>query len=179
MTQRESPSQTAGPYVHIGLMPNHAGLPGLYDGDLGAGPIMAEGQPVTLRGRILDGEGASVTDAVLEVWQADGTGTPGIWARRSTDGPDGDWVLDTVRPGPMRFDGGWMAPHIALWIVARGINLGLQTRIYFPEDDHSADAVLAQVPPGRRRTLMAVPDADGYRFDIHLQGPDETVFLNI
>lgn len=179
MSRPETPSQTAGPYVHIGLVPCHAQIDGVYPADLGSGQVRAEGPPLDLCGSIYDGAGARVTDALIEIWQADADGSAGLWARRTVDGPGGTWRLQTVRPGPVTCaDGTVMAPHLTIWIVARGINTGLRTRVYLPDDDLSADPVVARVPEARRRTLIAAPDGLGYRFDIHLQGPSETVFFD-
>lgn len=181
----ETPSQTAGPYVHIGLAPLVAGL------GLGLPPIGAEiapegsvGERITIEGRILDGTGAPVRDAVIEIWQCDGAGRfAGAggpfrgFGRVIPDLATGDFRFATVKPGPA----GGQAPHLSLWLVARGINIGLHTRLYFPEDDHAHDPVLARIEQeARRRTLIAEAIAPGrYRFVIRLQGEDETVFLDI
>ena len=184
----ETASQTAGPYVHIGLAPNAAGLP-IWDGrDPGRDMIAdgAAGERVALELRILDGLGDPVADAVAEIVQADAAGRfPGQegrdphvtgWARRCC-GADGAFRLDTVRPGPVPHPQGMQAPHLALWIVARGINLGLHTRIYFEDDD--TDPLLSRLPPSRRRTLVAGRDGDVWRHAIRLQGDGETVFLDV
>jgi len=137
-------------------------------------------------------------DVLIESWQADaaglypsagekrGTADPQVtgWARLVADFDRGDWRLDTVKPGRVPApDGRLMAPHISLWIVARGINTGLQTRICY-EDEPEANAacpVLGRIEHRDRvRTLLARRVAPGqYRFDIALQGPDETVFFDI
>ena len=104
----------------------------------------------------------------------------------SCDLKTGKFAIDTIKPGAVTgTDGTTMAPHISLWIVARGINIGLSTRIYFPEDTdaHADDPVLARVDGNRRSTLIAtatgVDDGSaGYRFDIHVQGERETVFID-
>ena len=188
---RETPSQTAGPYVHIGLAPASAGLaqgPRPLDGDP-AGPG-APGERIEVAGRILDGTGTALRDALIETWQADAAGvfhaTPTGdfrgWGRVAADAESGEFRLATVKPGAAA----GAAPHIAVWIVARGINTGLQTRMYFPEEAaaNAADPVLAQIAPAARRaTLIAAREGGGpvprYRFDIRLQGTDETVFLDI
>ena len=205
---KETPSQTAGPYVHIGMAPKLAGLDGPYPAEPGAciaGPE-AKGQRIQITGRILDGQGDPLRDAVIEVWQADASGIynsprdpryedrdPAVfgWGRVATDLKSGDYLIETIKPGEVPGPGeSVMAPHLTLWIVARGINLGLSTRIYFSEEEaaNAADPVLARVlPPGRRATLIAsAEDAGGngggaplrYRFDIRLQGGDETVFFD-
>lgn len=190
----ETPSQTAGPYVHIGAIPSFAGLSGIYPGDLGDTPIRdgAKGEIVTISGFVLDGLGHALGDAMIECWQADANGLfPGQvgadpevsgFCRVATDKDSGLFRLRTIKPGATRLrDGRAQAPHIALWIVARGINIGLQTRIYFDDEDNSADPVLnRQEHSDRISTLIAHREnAGAYRFDIRLQGKDETVFLDM
>ncbi|WP_121067895.1 protocatechuate 3,4-dioxygenase subunit alpha [Chachezhania antarctica] len=182
-TLEETPSQTAGPYVHIGATPNFAGIGGIYPEDLGLKPFPddAEGERITIRGIVHDGTGTPMRDVLVESWQANadgqyGPGTQG-WARLPADQENGIWTLETIKPGAV----GAMAPHIALWIVSRGINIGLQTRIYFDGDDLSADPVLARVEHRNRLpTLIAKSDGPGsWRFDIHLQGDAETIFFDM
>lgn len=179
----ETPSQTAGPYVHIGCVPGFAGVHGIYDAVPGAVPFPDHivGERITLHGAVYDGLGMPMQDVLIESWQAgpEGTYGPGAqgFARSPADADTGEWELQTLRPGARN----GQAPHIALWIVARGINIGLQTRIYFPGDDHSTDAVLSGIKHRSRiETLIARQEDDGvYRFDVHLQGDNETVFLDI
>jgi protocatechuate 3,4-dioxygenase, alpha subunit len=191
---QETPSQTGGPYVHIGCIPSFAGVSGIYPEDLGARAIGpgAKGEVITLTGSVYDGTGAVLRDAMLESWQPDAAGLfagqPGAdpavsgFCRFAADGQTGVFTLRTVKPGrvPMR-GGGWQAPHIALWIVARGINIGLQTRVYFDDEDNSADPVLNRIEAVHRRaTLVARKTGPGaYAFDIRLQGEGETVFLDM
>lgn len=190
----ESPSQTGGPYVHIGLIPSFAGLEGIYPEDLGKRAIGkgARGQAITITGSIFDGTGWALRDALVESWQADAQGRfpgqPGAdpevhgFCRFAADGHSGEFTLHTVKPGrvPMR-GGGFQAPHVALWIVARGINVGLQTRLYFEDEDNSADPLLSRIEQRHRvQTLLAKRTGEGqYRFDIRLQGEGETVFLDM
>lgn len=190
----ETASQTAGPYVHIGCLPSLAGVAGVYPADLGASPIAegARGEVITITGAILDGTGAALRDAMLESWQADAAGCypgqPGAdpavsgFCRFAADLESGLFRLRTVKPGAVRgHDGGLMAPHVSVWIAARGINIGLHTRIYFDDEDNDADPLLTRIMHRARvKTLLARRTAPGaYSFDIHLQGPDETVFLDI
>ena len=96
----------------------------------------------------------------------------------------GEFVFETVKPGPVPFvDGRMQAPHISVWIVARGINIGLQTRLYFADEAaaNASDPVLSRIEHQNRiPTLLAQPEGDGvYRFDIHLQGPKETIFFDV
>jgi protocatechuate 3,4-dioxygenase, alpha subunit len=223
--RRESASQTAGPYVHIGLAPGAAGFD-IYRRELGhdiAGPN-AEGERIRVEGVVIDGTGSPVKDVLLEAWQANSKGIyahpegggpveEGFrgWGRVITDFDTGEWRFETVKPGivPARLKmtsdvrelvrqthPDWqgrtvsahapMAPHINFWIVARGINIGLNTRMYF-EDEAEANAqdpVLNLIEWERRRaTLLGRrTEADGksvYRFEIRLQGEDETVFFDI
>lgn len=198
---KETPSQTAGPYVHIGLAPGAAGFD-IYDQELGwdiAGPN-AEGQRIRVEGLVIDGIGSPVKDVLLEVWQANAAGIfahpesagdveEGFrgWGRVITDFETGEWGFDTVKPGRVATAQGLGAPHLTLWIVARGINIGLNTRIYF-EDEAEANAedpIINMIEWEKRRaTLIAkrAGEKDGvpvYRFDVRLQGEDETVFFDI
>lgn len=195
---KETPSQTAGPYVHIGLAPGAAGF-SIFRQELGqviAGPD-TKGERIRVEGVVLDGTGAPVKDVLLEVWQADSAGiyphpedprhtecSPDFrgWGRIITDFETGQWVAETVKPGSvMGRNGRRMAPHLNLWIVARGINLGLQTRMYFEDEDNASDPVMTLIEQvDRRQTLLARKLAPGhYRFDIRLQGEGETVFLDV
>lgn len=198
---KETPSQTAGPYVHIGLAPGAAGFQ-IYDQELGrdiAGPNAA-GERIRVEGLVIDGIGSPVKDVLLEAWQANAAGVyahpehageveEGFrgWGRVITDFETGEWAFETVKPGPvMGRNGQMMAPHINLWIVARGINVGLNTRLYFEDEAeaNSTDPIINLIEwEKRRKTLIAQrSERDGqtvYRFDICLQGEDETVFFDI
>ncbi|WP_136634488.1 protocatechuate 3,4-dioxygenase subunit alpha [Pseudooceanicola onchidii] len=190
----ESPSQTAGPYVHIGCMPTYAGNAGAYDIEIGESPIAegAKGEVIEITGEVFDGTGWALRDAMLESWQPDAAGLfPGQdgadpkvsgFCRFAADSESGKFTLRTVKPGAVKARGGAMqAPHISLWIVARGINIGLQTRIYFEDEDNSADPLLNRIEQGNRvETLIAKKTGDGqYTFNVVLQGDRETVFLDI
>ncbi|RLV09904.1 protocatechuate 3,4-dioxygenase subunit alpha [Streptomyces griseocarneus] len=174
MSVPATPSQTIGPYYGNALP-----VPG-------GGELAPVGHPdtVTLHGRVHDGEGAPVTDALLEFWQAapDGSlrGAPGSLCRdgaaftgfaRVPTRRDGRFVLRTLLPGG--------APYLALCVLVRGLTRHLFTRVYFslPEDD----PLLSALPAERRSTLLAVPDPEhhrAYRFDVRLRGERETVFLD-
>jgi len=191
---RETPAQTSGPYLHIGCLPVTNGLSHVYDTPLPieAAHAGAKGEWITLQGSVFDGAGDVLLDAMLESWQADAAGLypgqagadPAVsgFARFASDGETGAFSMRTIKPsatqGP---DGARYAPHLALWIVARGITAGLNTRIYFADADNADDPVLSQIAdPARAQTLLAQPLGEGaYRFDIHLQGDSETVFLDI
>jgi len=190
----ETPSQTGGPYVHIGCIPTFAGLGAVYPEDLGLRAIEdgAKGEIITLTGEVVDGTGWAFRDALLESWQPDAAGKfagqvgtdPKVngFARFAADKDTGLWSLRTVKPGRViTRDGRLQAPHISLWIAARGINIGLHTRVYFDDEENESDPLLLRIEQRNRvPTLIAKKTAPGhYRFDIHLQGPLETVFLDI
>jgi protocatechuate 3,4-dioxygenase alpha subunit len=196
---KESPSQTAGPYVHIGLTPNHLGIAGVFPQDLGAGLINDKtlGERINVTGRVIDGSGTPLKDCLIETWQADSKGLhnspseirgkadPNFfgWGRFPADWETGEFRFETIKPGRVPFvDGRMMAPHITIWIVSRGINIGLQTRMYFgdEEDANAEDPILTRVEHKVRvPTLIAQRNGDTYTFDIHLQGEYETIFFDI
>ena len=193
-TLPETASQTAGPYVHIGLMPSYTGNGQIFDLEIGQSPIAdgARGEIIEITGSVHDGTGWAMRDALIESWQPDAQGRfagqdgadPAVsgFCRFAADTTSGEFRLRTVKPGPVALrDGRLQAPHISLWIVSRGINIGLQTRIYFEDEDNSTDPLLARIEQRPRAdTLIAQKTAAGrYRFDIRLQGAGETVFLDI
>ena len=190
----ETASQTAGPYVHIGCIPTFAGVEGVYPEDLGLSPIAegAKGKVITITGHVYDGTGWAIRDAMMESWQADAAGiypgqdradpAVGGFCRFAADKDSGEFTLRTIKPGAVTDRSGKvMSPHISVWIVARGINIGLNTRIYFEDEDNSADPLLARIEQQPRvDTLMAKKTGDGaYRFDIRLQCEGETVFIDL
>jgi protocatechuate 3,4-dioxygenase alpha subunit len=183
-----TPSQTVGPFLHIAL-PWDDGPDVVPAGTPGA---------VEIVGQVRDGAGALVPDALVETWQADPQGrfphpddprgaAPGDppfrgFGRCPTDG-NGRFRIRTVKPGPLPTpDGGREAPHLDVSVFARGLLDRVVTRIYFADEDeaNAADPVLQRVPSERRGTLLAEPDGAGrYRFDVVLQGADETVFFDV
>ena len=201
---RETASQTAGPYVHIGLAPQQAGFE-IFENNFGSRLTTAQtkGERIRIEGRVTDGIGTVLKDALLEIWQANAEGKyahPGDrqpdkavdphfrgWGRSCTDFDTGVYSFDTIKPGVVTGrNGRFMAPHINVWVVARGINLGLNTRMYFSDEAeaNAKDAVLNIIEwEARRNTLVAQREVkDGvvtYRFDIRLQGEGETVFFDI
>ena len=198
---RETPSQTAGPYVHIGLVPSVAGLQMRTQEHLHvvAGP-QTEGEAIKLELNLWDGVGSPIVDAVVELWQADGKGRyrhpldPRAgeiagdfrgFGRAASDLKSGYYFFETVKPGRVEnIDGKLMAPHVSLSLFARGMNLQLNTRVYFADEASNAeDPILAMVPPGRRKTMIAGRKDGGgtptYVLDIHCQGPKETVFFDV
>ena len=196
---KESASQTAGPYVHIGCTPNFVGITGVFAEDLGSSMLndKVKGERITITGQIIDGTGTALKDGMLEIWQPDASGlfnspseTRGSadpnfkgWGRQPTGMQSGVYSFDTIKPGAVPFpDGRMQAPHISFWIVARGINLGLHTRMYFPEDDtaNAADPILTRLEHQNRiPTLVAQKDGSTYTFNIVLQGEGETIFFDI
>lgn len=196
---KESPSQTAGPYVHIGCTPNFCGIEGIFPVDLGASMVndKTRGERITITGRIFDGFDAPLRDALVEIWQADrdgfynspsetrGSADPNFagWGRSPTDMESGVYTFETIKPGRVPFfDGRLQAPHITFWIVARGINIGLHTRMYFGDEAaaNAEDPLLARVEHKVRvPTLIAPREGNTYTFDIRLQGENETIFLDI
>ena len=173
---RETPSQTAGPYLHIGLLPAQAGV--RYR-PLGSDTLTGAGAPIVIEGRVFDGVGAPCRDMLVELWQADADGRYGGafrgWARAGTDFQTGLFRFATIYPGATAG-----APFVSVWLAARGLNMGLQTRMYFPnEPRNDTDPVLSRVEPLRRTTLIARAEDGRFVFDIHLQGQQETVFFDV
>lgn len=193
----ETPSQTAGPYVHIGLALAAAGNPAR-EREIWNQMAKADapGEHILLIGQVSDGNGHLIRDSFLEFWQADHTGNYDPiydldkpfngFGRTATTFGAGEWTLHTIMPGVVKNAAGVpMAPHINVSLFARGINIHLQTRIYFAdhEEANNADPVLNLIEqPERRKTLLATPcEVDGkraYRFDIRVQGEGETVFFD-
>lgn len=205
--KRETASQTAGPYVHIGLAPEAAGFH-IFENNFGAVLVSPEtkGERVRIEGRVFDGIGTVLKDVLIEIWQANAEGRyahpadrqhgkhidPHFrgWGRACTDFESGVYAFETVKPGPVEGrNGRVMAPHINVWIVARGINIGLNTRLYFSDEAeaNATDPVINLIEwEARRKTLIAERlDAEArngatvYRFDIRLQGENETVFFDV
>jgi protocatechuate 3,4-dioxygenase, alpha subunit len=181
-----TPSQTIGPFFAVGL-PWAGGPTVVPDGTPGA---------VWVGGRVLDGAGEPVPDALVETWQADPAGRfpqpddprgpepSGFrgFGRCATDA-EGRWAILTVKPGPLPApEGGMEAPHLDVSVFARGLLNRLVTRVYFPDEAeaNAADPLLASIAdPAVRARLVAVAEDDGLRFDIRLQGDQETPFLAI
>jgi protocatechuate 3,4-dioxygenase, alpha subunit len=193
--RRQTPSQTVGPFFAFGLTPEQYG----YEFASIAGGSLVEGetpgQRICIEGRVFDGQGEAIPDAMIEIWQADEQGRYAHPADprgsnvgfkgfgRTGTGTDAEarFIFDTIKPGSVD---GEQAPHINVVVFMRGLPLHAFTRLYFSDEDaaNARDPVLATVPAERRRTLIATRDnsADGavYRFAIRMQGPDETVFFD-
>jgi protocatechuate 3,4-dioxygenase alpha subunit len=163
MSFKETPAQTVGPFFAVML--------DWHDGP-SAAPADAPGC-CWLGGTVYDGAGEPVPDALIEVWQP----PPIEGFARCLGDASGRWRLWIRRP---EGTGDGQAPHVALSVFARGLIDRVVTRVYFPEDAeaHAHDPVLSSLDD-RARTLVAVASEGGYRFDIHLQGPHETVFIQV
>lgn len=184
-----TPSQTVGPFFHYALTDPHSIT------DL-TGP-QTRGERIVIHGQVVDGEGIGVPDAMLEIWQANAEGKfdhpedrqdkphdPAFrgWGRIATDA-NGNFAFTTVKPGPVPGPGNTLqAPHILVNLFARGLLKQLVTRIYFDGDRHNdADPILALIEESERRaTLLARVEGQGrYRWNVVLQGDDETVFFDV
>ncbi len=201
-----TPSQTVGPYFAYGLAPHSrcdwSPDRKVYDwkDTVGANLVTpdATGEKIRIEGRVTDGDGQPINDAMIEIWQADGQGRyasprdtralPNTqfkgFGRSATDA-DGVYVFDTVKPGPVPGPGGkTQAPHIVVALYSRGMLRQVYTRIYFADEAaNGSDPILALVPEDRRGTLLAHKHESGgqavYRFDIRVQGENETVFFEV
>ncbi|MFN3744509.1 MAG: protocatechuate 3,4-dioxygenase subunit alpha [Hyphomicrobiaceae bacterium] len=193
---RQTPSQTVGPYFAYALTPEQYG----YDFKSIAGGSLIEGdvpgQRIRVEGRVLDGEGQTVPDAMIEIWQADEQGRyahpadprgsniafRGFGRVGTGTDPEARFIFDTIKPGSVD---GEQAPHINVVVFMRGLLSHAFTRLYFSDEAaaNARDPLLTSVPAERRHTLIAERDdkaaASVYRFDIRMQGPDETVFFDV
>jgi protocatechuate 3,4-dioxygenase, alpha subunit len=182
------PSQTAGPFLSIGLL-----------GDFIGPSLVPEDDPraIRIRGRVLDGNGDPVPDGFVEIWQANAAGRYAHPEDTRADVPleegflgfgrsgtvdDGWFEFVTVKPGRVpAADGGLQAPHLVVLVFARGLLKQLVTRLYFPDEPeaNAADPVLSELDEPERATLIAQPVDWGLRFDIRLQGEGETTFFAV
>ena len=206
MPLKQTPSQTVGPFFAYGLVPEQYGydLPSLF----ATSPVRpeAQGQKISVIGRVFDGDGNPVNDALLEFLQSDAEGLPIASSANSSANSTADitrkgmsgfcrigtgtdkqhrFVLDTIKPGAA---GANSAPHLNVIVLMRGMLMHAFTRIYFDDEPEAneCDEVLQAVPAARRPTLLARLDAGRpgasqpiYRFDIHMQGEQETVFFDL
>jgi protocatechuate 3,4-dioxygenase alpha subunit len=200
-----TPSQTVGPFFAYGLAPHSRcdwQPSDTYDWKQTAGSNLvtpdATGTRIRIEGRITDGDGIGINDAMIEIWQADAQGRYAAqrdtrarpntqfkgFGRSATD-KNGEFSFDTVKPGSVLGpEGKPQAPHIVVCIYSRGMLRQLYTRLYFSdESSNSSDPILALVPGDRRDTLIAHKQSheghNVYRFDIRVQGGGETVFFDI
>jgi protocatechuate 3,4-dioxygenase, alpha subunit len=195
---KQTPSQTVGPFFAYGLTPEQYAYP--FD-QVANGRIADEAAPgerIRIAGRVFDGEGKPISDAMIEIWQADAEGRylhPADGAERGSNvgfagfgrhgtgtDPESRFLFETIKPGPI---GDGQAPHVTLVVFMRGLLTHLYTRLYFSDEAqaNARDPVLLSVPEARRRTLIAEREETEsgplYRFDIHMRGEDETVFFDV
>jgi protocatechuate 3,4-dioxygenase, alpha subunit len=187
MVLTPTPSQTVGPYLHLGLTDRQSISCVAGDG--------VKGERIRFTCRVLDGEGIAVPDAMIELWQADSEGNYKDPAStnpaenfcgfgRLATSDDGSCTFETIKPGCVSGpDDTLQAPHVNVSILGRGILKRLSTRAYFAGvPENAADPVLALVPENRRATLLAQPDparTGGWTFDVRLHGESETVFFDV
>jgi protocatechuate 3,4-dioxygenase, alpha subunit len=196
MTLGQTPSQTVGPYFAYGLTPEEYGYAHRSIARPKVAPDDTPGQHIRIEGRVYDGAGEPIDDALIEIWQADCEGRYahpadprgsnahfGGFGRAGTGAdPECRFVFHTVKPGAI---GDGQAPHINVIVMMRGLLSHAYTRIYFPDEAeaNTRDPVLNAVPEERRKTLIAerveTPSGLAYRFDIHMQGEEETVFFDV
>ncbi len=196
MAPKQTPSQTVGPYFSYGLTSEQYG----YEFTEVAGSVLTdpstEGEPIRVEGRVFDGAGEAIEDAMIEIWQADAQGRyahpadprgsnatfKGFGRVGTGTDPDKRFFFRTVKPGA---PGEGQAPHLNLIVFMRGLPNHAFTRLYFSDEAaaNGSDPVLAAVPAERRHTLIArreeTPDGTIYRLDIHMQGENETVFFDV
>ena len=191
MSSGETPSQTVGPFFAYALSAPQYGYEhtSIASGDIA--DELVPGERIRIVGRVLDGAGQPVPDAMIEIWQADAEGRyarPGGNRRFTGFGrfgtgtdPENRFVFQTIKPGPV--DG--QAPHVSVIVFMRGLLTHAHTRLYFSDEAeaNSRDPVLLSVPEERRATLVAErlegEAAATYRFDIRMQGGEETVFFDV
>jgi protocatechuate 3,4-dioxygenase alpha subunit len=191
-----TPSQTVGPFFHFGLAPKDYDFSEVFANNLVTPE--ASGERIRIEGRVFDGDGTPINDAMVEIWQADAAGRyahpadqralPNAafkgFGRCGTD-QNGVYSFDTIKPGVVPGpNGAAQAPHIAVVVLSRGMLRQVYTRIYFSDEaKNGADPILALVPHDRRTTLIARRTDRGgqaiYTFDIRMQGDGETVFFDI
>jgi protocatechuate 3,4-dioxygenase alpha subunit len=195
MNLKQTPSQTVGPYFAYSLTAEQYGYPltSIAGGMLARSDT--EGERIRIEGRVLDGKGEPVDDAMIEIWQADARGRyahpadprgsntafKGFGRMGTGTDPERRFIFDTIKPGSID---GRQAPHVNVIVTMRGLLVHAFTRIYFSDEAaaNAKDAVLGGVPADRRATLVAerneTPGGIVYRFDIRMQGPKETVFFD-
>lgn len=189
---KQTPSQTVGPYFAYGLTARQYNYPhtSIADGSMAGEDV--EGERIRVEGRVLDGDGMPIPDAMIEIWQADSQGRFAHPAdpRNSNAGftgfgrfgtgtdPKNRFIFDTIKPGSVTSG---EAPHLNVIVFMRGLLTHVYTRIYFADEDaaNAVDPVLSSVPEDRRGTLVAARHGNTYRLDIRMQGDDETVFFDV
>jgi protocatechuate 3,4-dioxygenase alpha subunit len=184
----ETPFQTAGPFLHIGCLPNSININGLYQNDLGEKPFINKDYNnfISISGSVFDGEGQPLDDVMIETWQSDENGeylSDNGFARFVPNNVTKKYNLTTIKPGSVQnFEGNFQSPHILFSISSRGINMNLNTRMYFEGDNLIKDPLLSLIKKGNNdiNSLIAKKiDESSYIFDIFLQGKRETIFLDV
>ena len=184
----ETPFQTAGPFLHIGCLPNLININGIFKEDLGLSPFANYNIDdfISITGSVFDGNGNALSDIMLETWQSDEKGNYSPddgFARFVPDVVTKKYSLSTIKPGFVRnFNGIIQRPHILFSISSRGLNMNLNTRMYFEDDDLDEDPLLCYIKKKRSNisSLVAKKISENcYQFDIFLQGDKETIFLDI
>ena len=184
----ETPFQTAGPFLHIGCLPNTININGLYQNDLGEKPFINKDYNnfISISGSVFDGEGQPLDDVMIETWQSDENGeylSDNGFARFVPNNITKKYNLSTIKPGSVQnFEGNFQSPHILFSISSRGINMNLNTRMYFEGDNLIKDPLLSLIKKGNNdiNSLIAKKiDESSYVFDIFLQGKRETIFLDV
>ncbi len=195
MALKQTPSQTVGPFFAYGLTPEQYGyaFTSIAGGSLAQSDT--EGERIRIEGRVFDGKGEAIGDAMIEIWQADSMGRyahpvdprgsnasfSGFGRFGTGSDPEKRFIFETVKPGSVD---GRQAPHVNVIVLMRGLLSHAYTRIYFSDEAaaNAKDPVIASVAAERRRTLIAerrtTPGGPVYRFDIHMQGDKETVFFD-
>jgi protocatechuate 3,4-dioxygenase alpha subunit len=199
MSDGQTPSQTVGPYFAYGLTPEQYGYPHRSIEGASLAHSGTEGERIRIEGRVLDGKGEPVNDAMIEIWQANAHGRynhpqddrkdnlldpdfKGFGRAGTGTDTENRFIFHTVKPGAVSPG---EAPHISVIVFMRGLLTHAYTRLYFSDEAeaNAADPVLSSVPEDRRDTLIAVRDETPggivYRFDIHMQGDRETVFFDV
>ena len=183
-TSEQTPSQTIGPYYAIGLTKSTAHID--YTGAV-SNTISGDGDRITIEGQVFDGDGQVIEDAMIEIFQADASGSAstanflGLARSETGDSEAAEFTFDTIKPGSLT-EG--EAPYIAVVVYLRGLLLQAYTRIYFSDEAAAnlQDPIFCQLPADRRDTLIATresPEQARYRFDIHMQGENETLFFKV
>ncbi len=195
MNLKQTPSQTVGPFFAYGLTPEQYGYPFKNTVKTTLVEPDTEGERIRIQGQVFDGEGNLIPDAMIEIWQADAQGRyahpadsrgsdpnfMGFGRMGTGTDPENRFIFNTIKPGPV---GDGQAPHINVILFMRGMLLHAFTRIYFSDEAEAngKDPVLQTVPEDRRGTLITereeTQDGVVYRFDIHMQGDEETVFFD-
>jgi len=180
----DTPSQTAGPFLHIGCTPRITGI-NIFKSELGLIPFqdISDNEAINIKGKIYDGNDEPILDAMIETWQCDENGKYFNYqgfSRRVTDFKTGEYQLKTIRPGNQINEDGTISPsYILFWIVARGMNRPLITRMYFDENELKSEVMIKNFNiQDRLKTLIPYSeDKKNFVFDIHLQGKKETIFF--